>query len=110
VLPQPGSDLCPECSIDDQTATANLTSAVSAKTRSDGTLRIELADGFRGEAHELVLVTPSRLYRLHNGTALVAGARLKVTGLTGDFGTAMLALRVNQNYSALGPLLRDQAP
>ena len=108
VLPQPGSDLCPECE-DGGRNSAKV--AADPKSALPRVLRLQITPRLVGRIADVVLIVGNHLYRLDAGRPLVAGDRVLVHGLqtiVGDRDTAMLAFAVDGQIAALSTVLRSQ--
>ncbi len=108
VLPQPGSDLCPECEDGGRNMAKN---AVNQKVAMPRVLRLQITPRLVGSVTDVVLIIANHLYRLDVGRPLVAGDRVLVHGMqhiAGDHDTAMIAFAVDGQISALSTVLLSQ--
>jgi hypothetical protein len=106
VLPQPGSDLCPQC--EDGGTLASKRVGVSGKLGDTNVLRLQISPRLVGEITGLVLINGGDIHVLDPGKPLVANDRLLVRGMNeivGDRDQTIIAFVVDQKWVALSTVL-----
>ncbi len=104
VLPQPGSDLCPQC--EDGGTRAN--KRVAAKLAVPNALRLQISPRLVGEITDFVLINGRDIYVLDPDKALIANDRLLVRGMDGILGDrdhTIIAFVVDKKWVALSTVL-----
>ncbi len=106
VLPQPGSDLCPQCEDGGRAAKRALAKAVSTRV-----LRLQISPRLSGQITAITLVAGTQLYAIALDRPLIAGDRLVLEGLetlAGDREHMTVAFAVNASHAAISTALLAQ--
>jgi hypothetical protein len=108
VLPQPGTDLCPQCEDGGRGAAKQI---ASAKTLEPRVLRLQITPRLVGTITDAVLISGNHLYMLDFGRALQPGDRVLIQDLetlTGNRDQAMIAFAVDSQIAAMSTVLVAQ--
>jgi Subtilase family len=108
VLPQPGTDLCPQCEDGGRGAAKQI---AGAKTTELRVLRLQITPRLVGTITDAVLISGNHLYMLDFGRALQPGDRVLIQDLetiTGNRDQAMIAFAVDSQIAAISTVLVAQ--
>jgi hypothetical protein len=106
VLPQPGSDLCPQCEDGGRTAKNARVKVTTARV-----LRMQISPLLSEQITAITLVAGTQFYAIALDRPLIAGDRLLLEGLetiAGDHEHVTVAFAVNASHAAISTVLLAQ--